>query len=182
MSPQSAQSYAGLPEDVADGYIVIGQLGRAFGVRGEIFVNLHTDSPERFLDLGTVYLGPEAAPIRLLSARPHKDGVVVRLEGYEDRTAVEALRGQSLHIPRADLPELPEGENYIFDLLGVQIVTTDGEELGTIDEIIFTGANEVFLVNGPRGELLIPYINDVVASEDLAAGRIVVHRFPGLLD
>lgn len=182
MTPQSAQSYAGLPEDVADGYIVIGQLGRAFGVRGEVFVNLHTDSPERFLDLGTVYLGPEATPITLLSARPHKEGVVVRLEGYEDRTAVEALRGQALQIPRSDLPDLPEGENYVFDLLGLRVVAVDGEELGEISEILFTGANEVFLVNGPRGELLIPYISDVIASEDLEAGMITVHRFPGLLD
>lgn len=182
MTPQSAQSYSGLPDDVAEGYIVIGQLGRAFGVRGEVFVNLHTDSPERFLNLGTVYIGPEAAPIRLLGARPHKDGVVIRLEGYEDRTAVEALRGQSLHIPRSDLPELPEGENYVFDLLGLQIVTEDGEVLGEISEIMFTGANEVFLVNGPRGELLIPYINDVIAGEDLASGRIIIRRFPGLLD
>ena len=167
---------------MADGYIVIGQLGRAFGVRGEIFVVPQTDSPERFLDLGTVYIGPEAQPIRLLSARPHKNGVVVKLEGYEDRTAVETLRGQSLHIPRSDLPELPEGENYVFDLLGLQVVTVDGEDLGTISEIMFTGANEVFLVDGPKGELLIPYINDVIANEDLAEGRIVVHRFPGLLD
>ena len=182
MSPQSAQSYAGLPDDVAEGYIVIGQLGRAFGVRGEVFVNLHTDSPERFLNLGTVFMGPEAVPIRLLSVWSHKDGVVVKLEGYEDRTAVEALRGQALQIPRSDLPELPEGENYVFDLLGLRVVVVDGEELGEISEIIFTGANEVFLVNGPRGELLIPYISDVIASEDLAAGTITVHRFPGLLD
>ncbi len=108
--------------------------------------------------------------------------MVVRLEGYEDRTAVEALRGQALQIPRSDLPELPEGENYVFDLLGLRVVAVDGEELGEISEIIFTGANEVFIVTGPRGELLIPYISDVIASEDIAAGVITVHRFPGLLD
>lgn len=182
MTPQLAQSFSGLSDQVAEGYIAVGQIGRAFGVRGEVFVALHTDSPQRILDLDTLYLGPDAAPVHLVTARPHKDGVVVRLEGYDDRTAVEALRGLWLQVPRSALPPLPPDEHYIFDLIGVRVAVVDGEELGEISEILFTGANEVFVVNGPRGELLIPYISDVVASEDIPGGRLVVHRFPGLLD
>lgn len=179
---QLAQSYSGVDAAVAPGFVAIGQLGRAFGVRGEVFVALHTDSPHRLLDHEALAIGPDAAPIRLTSARPHKDGAVVKLEGYDDRTAVEALRGLWLQVPKSALPELPEGEHYIFDLAGVRVVVDDGEELGVIEEILFTGSNEVFVVRGPRGEVLIPYIQDVVASEDVPAGVIVVRRFPGLLD
>ncbi|HSN73555.1 MAG TPA: ribosome maturation factor RimM, partial [Anaerolineae bacterium] len=127
-------------------------------------------------------LGPEARPVRLLSSRPHQGSLLARLEGYPDRTASEALLGLWIQVPQADLLPLGEGEHYVFQLVGLRVRTTDGRDLGVIEEILSTPANEVFVVRGEAGEVLVPYINDVIAEERLDAGEIIVHPVPGLLD
>ena len=176
------QSFTGQSDDIAPGYIAIGHIDAAFGVRGEVKVTLATDFPERYRSLQTVYVGPDARPMRLLSSRPHQGGLLVHLEGIDDRDAAQGLQGLWLQVPVEELVPLPEGEHYVFQLIGLRVRTTDGRELGTIDEILSTEANEIFVVKSGSGEILIPYINDVIAEENLAAGEIVVHPLPGLLD
>ncbi len=176
------ESFTGRSPDIADGYIAVGHIGSVFGVKGEVRVTLATDFPERFRGLETVYLGPEARPARLLSSRPHQDAMLVRLEGYPDRTAAESLIGLWVQVPQAEVLPLGDGEYYVFQLIGLRVRTTDGRDLGVIDEILNTPANEVFVVQGEAGEVLIPYINDVIAEERLDAGEIIVHPVPGLLD
>jgi 16S rRNA processing protein RimM len=177
------QSFVGRPSEIPEGYIAIGQITSAFGVRGEVKVTLHTDFPERFLKHPVIYLGPDARPVRVVSARPHQDAMLVRLEGATDRTAAEALRGLWIQIPETDVSPLEEGEQYIFKLIGLRVRTTDGRALGVIAEILSTGANDVFVVQNEAGdEVLIPYISDVIASEQIELGEIVVHPVPGLLD
>jgi 16S rRNA processing protein RimM len=176
------QSFTGRSPDIAEGYIAIGHIGSVFGIKGEVRVTLATDFPERFQGLETVYLGPEARPARLLTSRPHQDAMLVRLEGYHDRTAAEALVGLWIQVPQADVLPLRDGEHYIFQLIGLRVRTTDGRDLGVIEEILSPPANEVFVVRGDGGEVLVPYINDVIAEERLDAGEIIVHPVPGLLD
>lgn len=176
------ESFTGQSPEIAAGYIAIGHIAAVFGVKGEVKVTLATDFPERFQGLETVYLGPEARPVRLLGSRPHQGNVLLRLEGYDDRTAAEALQGQWIQVPYADILPLGEGEHYVFQLIGLRVRTTDGRDLGVIDEILSTPANEVFVVRGEAGEVLVPYINDVIAEERLDAGEIIVHPLPGLLD
>jgi 16S rRNA processing protein RimM len=176
------QSFTGYSPDIAQGYIAIGHVAALFGVKGEVKVTLATDFPQRFQRLETVYLGPEARPIRLISSRPHQDSLLVLLDGYFDRTTSEALLGQWLQIPESDLLPLDEGEHYVFQLIGLRVRTTDGRDLGVIAEILSTPANEVFVVQGAAGEVLVPYINDIVAEERLDVGEIIVHPMPGLLD
>jgi 16S rRNA processing protein RimM len=176
------ESFTGQSPDIAEGYIAIGHIAAVFGVKGEVKVTLATDFPERFQGLETVYLGPEARPVRLLSSRPHQGNVLARLEGYNDRDSAQTLQGLWIQVPRADILPLGEGEHYVFQLIGLRVRTTDGRELGVIDEILSTPANEVFVVRGDAGEVLIPYINDVIAEERLDAGEIIVHPVPGLLD
>lgn len=172
----------GYSPDIAKGYIAIGRINGPWGLRGEVKVTLHTDFPERFQDLSIVYLGPEARPVRLLSSRLYKGQILLRLEGYADRTAAEELRGQWVQIPREEVVPLPEGEHYAFELIGLRVLTTDGRDLGEIVEILFTGANEVFVVRSSTGEVLIPYVRDVVVREDLEAGTLWVEPIPGLLE
>lgn len=177
------QSYIGRPSDIAPGYIAIGQITSVHGVRGEVKVTLYTDFPERFLQKPVVYLGPDALPVRVLGARPHQDAMLVRFEGYADRTAADTLRGLWVQIPETDVAPLEEGEQYVFKLIGLRVRTTDGRSLGTISEVLATGANEVFVVQSEDGtEFLIPYISDVIAEEHMDLGEIVVHPVPGLLD
>lgn len=176
------QSFTGRSPDIADGFIAIGHIAAVFGVKGEVKVTLATDFPERFQGLETVYLGPDARPVRMVSSRPHQDNLLVRLEGYNDRDAAQTLQGLWIQVPQADILPLGEGEHYVFQLVGLRVLTTDGRDLGVIEEILSTPANDVFVVRGEAGEVLIPYINDVIAEERLDAGEMIVHPLPGLLD
>lgn len=176
------ESLSGYSSDLAEGFVAIGRIGAPWGVRGDVKVTLHTDFPERFQELEVVYLGPDARPVKLMASRAHKDHILVRFEGYPDRSAVEQLRGLWVQIPQDAVVPLPEDEHYIFELAGIRVLTTDGRDLGRIVEVLITGANEVFVVEGDQGEVLIPYISDVVVREDFQAGTIWVEPIPGLLD
>lgn len=179
---KAMQSLTGSSPDIAEGYIAIGQILRPWGVRGEVKVALHTDFPERFLHLTLVFLGPEAQPAPVLSSRLLQGQALLKLEGYDNPEAAEALRGLWVQIPQDQLMPLPEDEHYVFEMIGVRVVSTDGRDLGEITEVLITGANDVLVVRHPGGEILVPYIDDVVVEEDLPARRIVIRPLPGLLD
>jgi 16S rRNA processing protein RimM len=164
-------------------FIAIGRIVRPHGVRGELLVEVLTDFPERFNHMELVYLGDadkaEAWPVR--AARWHKDRVLLSLEGCQDRTSAEQLRGLLVQIPIEEAMLLPEDEYYPHQLMGLEVRTVEGEELGRISDIMFTNANEVYVVTGRRGQILLPAIADVVKQVDLEAGRLVVEIIEGLL-
>ena len=164
-------------------FIAIGRITRPHGVRGELLVEVLTDFPERFNSIELVYLGDagkaEARQVR--AARWHKDRVLLTLEGCKDRTTAEQLRGLLVQIPIEEAMLLPEDEYYPHQLVGLDVLTVEGEELGSISDIIFTNANEIYVVTGPRGQILLPAIADVVKQVDLEEGRLVVEIMEGLL-
>lgn len=141
-----------------------------------------TDYPERLGTLDTLYFGPEYAPRRVVGIRRHRDGLLLSVEGIADRDAAELFRDVLVHVSMEDAVPLAEGEHYLFQLLGLQVVTEEGRELGTLDDVLETGANDVFVVNGPGGEVLLPDIPQVVRQIDVPGGRIVVRLLEGLLD
>ncbi len=163
-------------------YLAVGQLRRPHGVRGEIRMAVWTDFPERLIPGRTVYVGPRRLPLRLRSVRRHGEMLLVAFEGYEDRDQVGVLRNMLVAVPAAEAPPLPEGEVYYHQLLGLQVVTEQGRPLGTLTEILETGANDVFVVRSPESgkEILLPDIADVVLRIDLEAGVMTVHLLPGL--
>ncbi len=176
------ESLSGRSPDIAPGYIAIGQIVGAWGVHGDVKVNLHTDFPERFQTTEIIYLGVQAQPVRVLKSRLHKGQALLRLEGYETPEAVEALRNLWVQVPETDVVPLPEGEHYVFEMIGLAVHTTDGRYLGEIVEVLLTGANEVLVVQGNAGEVLIPYLSSIVVEEDVRGGHIVIEAVPGLLD
>lgn len=108
---------------------------------------------------------------------------IVRFQGYPDRSAAERLRDTLIEIDEADLPPLPEGEYYVDDLVGLDVVTIEGEAVGSLTEVLGTGANDVYVVTRPgKKDALIPAIGDVVISVDLEAKRMVIDAVPGLLE
>jgi 16S rRNA processing protein RimM len=113
--------------------------------------------------------------------RLHKSVLLLKLEGCDDRSAAEGLRGMLVQVPLEDAVPLKEDEYYHFQAIGVRVETTDGEPLGEIVEVLETGANDVFVVQGPRGEVLVPVISDVVVDWDVAAKRMRVQLLPGTL-
>jgi len=164
-------------------FVAIGRIVQPHGVRGEVSVEVLTDFPERFDTLEVVYLGSasEAEARQVKAARWHQDRVLLSFEGCEDRTAAEGLRGLLVQIPIEEAMPLPEGEYYAYDLIGLDVVTVEGEALGRVDDILFTGANDVYVVVGPRGQILLPAIADVVERIDLSAGQVVVRLMDGLV-
>lgn len=165
-------------------FVAIGRILRLHGVHGEVVVEVMTDFPERFDSLQLAYLGDSmrAEPCRVINSRRHGDRVVVAFEGYPDRTSADALRGLLVQIPVEDVRPLPEGEYYTYQLVGLDVVTVTGEDLGRVSDVLFAGPNDVYVVNGPRGEILLPAINQVIKQIDLPTGRMTVELMPGLAE
>ncbi len=163
-------------------YLSIATVLAPHGVRGELKVRIETDFPERFQLLRRVYLGAELLPYDFEGFRPHQRSGLLKLKGCDDRNAAEKLRGLEVQIPIAEAMPLGPGQHYVYELLGLSVQAEDGEPLGILEEVLFTGSNAVYVARGARGEVLIPVLKDVVLSVDLEKERIVVRLPPGLLD
>ena len=167
-------------------YLIIGQVIRPHGLRGELKVSVLTDDPGRFGLLHRVFVGredeePETWSVE--SYRMDKGAVLLKLGGCSDRTTAETLRGLLVQIPREAALPLEEGEYYEHQILDLEVWTAGGEHLGRVSQIIVTGANDVYVVQSSdprRKETLIPAIKDVVLEVDLEAGRLVVALPEGL--
>ena len=164
-------------------YLAIGKIVRAHGLRGEVSVAVLTGFPERFETTEWVYLGNEfeATAYRVESYRWHKDNVLLTLAGITDRTQAEVLKGQFVQVPIEEAVSLPEGSYYLYQLIGLQVQTTTGEFLGTITNVMETGANDVYVVQNEERELLLPAIPDVIKTVDIANGTMVVQVIDGLI-
>jgi 16S rRNA processing protein RimM len=162
-------------------FLAIGQVGKPHGVRGEVRVQPHTDLPERFTWLETIYIGEDdPQPFAVESVRFHQDVVLMKLAGYDDRDAVQALRGEWVLVPETEGLPLEEGEYYLYQLEGLQVFSDTGEHLGELTGVLETKANNVFVVEGEAGELLLPDTAEVIQAIDFENGRMTVHLLPGL--
>ena len=166
-------------EEVPPGYVAIGRVGAPWGVRGAVRTLPLTDRRRQLAAGRTVTVAGE--PRTIVSARWQKGMVYLRFSGIDDREAASALRGRLLAVEESELPPLPEGHYYRFQLIGLAVISTDGEELGRVTEVLSTGANDVYVVRGDRGELLLPATDEVVREIDLEAGRMLIEALPGLL-
>lgn len=163
-------------------FLVIGRILKPHGVRGEVRVEMHTDVPERFTWLETVYVGTQQPrPVGVEGVRFHQSWALLKLEGYDDRETAAELRSELLQVPEEESIPLEEGEYFLYQLEGLQVFTDDGAFLGEIASVLETGANNVFIVRGPSGEILIPDIQDVVLDIDFEAKRMLIHPLKGLL-
>jgi 16S rRNA processing protein RimM len=165
---------------------VVGRVLRPHGVQGELRVEVITGFPERLGRHGHFYLAHPDSPkdVRRYSSealRRHKGVVLLKLAGCDDRNEAELLRDMLVQIPVEEAVPLEEGEYYHFQIVGVRVETEGGEWLGQVAEVLETGANDVYLVRGPRGEVLVPAITDVVRELDMEEGRMVVRLLPGTL-
>lgn len=170
---------------VPAGYMAVGLITGAHGLRGEVKVELHTDFPERFAPGATLRLGTELEPVEIAASRPHQGQVLVLFEQVTNRNQAEALRGEWLFIHESEAETLEEGTYFVHDIIGASVQTVEGRPLGVVREVLFTGANEVYIVESPDQpprELLLPAIADVIQHVDLEANLITVTLLPGLLD
>ena len=173
-----------MPKQNETDWATIGKVVALFGIHGELKVRLLTDIPNRFAELKTVYVGANHTPHSIQSVRPHKGEIIVlKLSGIDDANTAEPLRDQELSIPLSELAQLPPGSYYQHDILGLLVLTLDGQKLGRIVEIITTGSNDVYLIKKPDGsQILIPAIKDVIKQIDLIHHTMHIDPLPGLLD
>jgi 16S rRNA processing protein RimM len=163
-------------------YLVVGFLRRPHGVKGEILMDIHTDFPERLKTGMTVFVGDSYQPVVIASRRNHANGMLIRFRGVKSPEDAGRYRNTWVYVPVADRPELPEGEYYHHQLIGLNVITDDERALGAITDIIETGANDVYVVQDADGnELLLPAIPSVILDIRLADRQMHVHLLDGLI-
>ena len=173
----SGSPYEGEPE-----FLVVGKLRRPHGIHGEILMEILTDFQERIQPKVVLYVGDVYEPLCVRSCRQHKQALLLAFDGYDDRDAVGELRNQYLHVRADDRPPLPDGEYYYHELIGLKVITEQGENLGILTKILETGANDVYVVTPEQGsDILLPAIDPVILDVSLEQGMILVHLLPGLI-
>ena len=157
-------------------YLLIGEVLRPQGVKGQVKVRPDTDDPERFLDLNQVFLkqgdGYTATPVADVSVRD--DGVYLRLQNAQTRDEAEKQRGWMLYIDREHARPLAENETFICDLIGCKAVDTQGHEIGVVQDVLQPGGNDVYVIKTPKGEMLLPALKHVVPVIDVKNGIMTV--------
>ncbi len=175
--------------------VVVGRVGRAHGIRGEVSVDVRTDDPETRFAPGSVLLPAGAAgspsslaPLVVEAARWHSGRMLVRFVGLADRSAAEALRGLVLEvdIDPAEIADDPE-EFYDHQLVGLRVRRTDVEgspaDVGAVTEVVHLPGHDLLAVLADDGrELLVPFVTEIVPEVDVDGGFVLVAPPPGLLD
>ena len=162
----------------------VGVITTTHGVRGEVKVYPTTDEPERFLELDYVLLdtGRELRKLEIKNVKFFKNLVILKFKGVDNINDIEKYKGRDLLIPREEGQELEEDEYYIADLLGMSVVLEDGQEFGTLKDVMETGANDVYIIDSAEhGEVLLPAIKECILDVDLEKNVMTIHLMKGLI-
>ncbi len=167
-------------------HLILGEILRPHGVRGELRVRLLTDFPERISKLKSVYLGTDpngkVTAYSVEAMRMHQDYGLLKLKGIDDRTEAERYRQLLVMVDLKHAVPLEAGEFYLYELIGLEVRTENGEVLGTLTEVLETGANDVYVVKGGQhGEVLVPVLPETIVKTDIAAKQVIVRLPDGLL-
>jgi len=168
-----------------DNLLRVGVISSTHGVRGEVKVYPTTDDVNRFKSLKNVILdtGRDHMDLEIQGVKFFKNMVILKFKGYDSIDDIEKYKGKDLLITRDQAVELGPDENFIVDLIGLRVITENGEEFGTLTDVIKTGANDVYEVKTAEGkEVLLPAIKECVLNVDLTEGTVIVHIMDGLLD
>lgn len=157
-------------------YLMIGEITKPQGVRGELKLRPVTCDPSRFEGMEQAYLkeGEAYRPVKISVRRVGEDAIFFRMEGVQTRDDAEKLRGTLLYTDRAHAVELDEDSAFICDLIGLKGMLSDGGEIGTLKDVLQPGGNDVYVFSGARGEVLVPALKSVVLSVDLDAGTMLL--------
>lgn len=157
-------------------FLEAGEIVGTHGIHGEVKILPWADSPDFLLNFDTYYI--KGTPRRVLSARVHKTCVLAKLEGVETPEQASLLRKQVVSIDRTEV-SLPEGSVFIADLLGCKALDEDGQELGTIRDVLTMPANDVYVVKGAK-QYMIPAVKEFVREINVAEGYVRVHVIEGM--
>lgn len=163
----------------------VGAITSTHGIRGEVKVFPTTDDPNRFKKLKEVVLdtGKEQLTLEIQSVKFFKQFVILKFKGYDNINDIEKYKGKNIYVTRENAVKLEKDEYFIADMIGSVVEDEDGNVLGTLKDVMQTGANDVYVVENQEGkELLFPAIKECVLQVDIEQQKITVHIMPGLLD
>ncbi len=165
--------------------LLIGKITKPHGIGGKLRVASYAGDLETFQNLSGIYLKKKDGKTdlhQIASASQGNGFVILELDGITDRSMAEGVSGSDLFMKREELRELPEGEYYHIDLIGLDVITEEGVLLGRISEVFPTGSNDVFVVKKGKTEHLIPVIKDVIREVDIEGGKVIVHLLDNLIE
>ena len=165
-------------------YLRVGVIASTHGLKGEVKVFPTTDEPERFRKLKKVFLdtGKEYLPLKIKSVKFFKNQVILKFDEFQDINEVEKYRGKDLLIDREQALPLAENENFIVDLINMDVYEEEEQRLGTLTDVLQTGANDVYVVETEEGkEILLPAIPSCILEVDVEAAKMIVRIPEGLL-
>lgn len=163
-------------------FLAVGQVLRPHGVRGALLIQSDTELIYTITPGSKVYMGETHAPITVIRLNPHRKQFLLTVEEIKSREEADRFRGAVLEIDFTDAEPLPEGQFYHWQLEGIEVYSEENERLGVLEQIIITGANDVYVVRSETGEeVLLPAIESVIKSVNLQARRMIVHILPGLV-
>lgn len=162
----------------------VGVISSTHGVRGEVKVFPTTDDPNRFKKLKKVILdtGKETLVLEIEHVKFFKNMVILKFKGYDNIEDIEKYKGKDLLVTRDNAVKLEANENFIVDLIGIKVITDENEELGTLTDVLLTGANDVYEVDTGSKKILLPAIPSCILDVDLDKQTMLVHVLDGLLD
>ncbi|HAJ05678.1 MAG: 16S rRNA processing protein RimM [Gammaproteobacteria bacterium] len=159
----------------------IGEIVKSHGVKGEVSVNLAIDGMSLDHGMQFAWVGKDRKKCDIEKIRKHRNRLIVKFVDYDTRDEADSLRGKSVYVLHDALDDLCPNEFYVDNLIGLDVITVDGNGLGILTDVINTGANDVYVVNAEDGkEILLPAIRSVVKKVDLSNNRMVVVLIPGL--
>lgn len=162
-------------------FLEAGKIVTTHGIRGEVKIMPYTDTPELLCEFDRLFIGKNHDEIEVERARVFKSTVIAKLKGIDTPEAAEKLRNKLLYMHRDDL-ELDDDTYFIQDLIGMEVRDADsGQVYGKIDDVMQTGANDVYVIKGEK-EYLVPAIADVVVSTDVDGGVMTIRPLEGLFD
>ncbi|MBR3282860.1 MAG: 16S rRNA processing protein RimM [Ruminococcus sp.] len=163
-------------------YLEAGKIVTTHGIRGEVKIMPYTDVPELLCEFDRLFIGKEHREINIERSRVFKNTVIAKLEGIDTPEAAEKLRNKILYMHRDDL-ELDDDTYFIQDLIGMEVRDADsGQVYGRLDDVMQTGANDVYVIKGEDKEYLVPAIADVIVSTDLENDVMTIRPLEGLFD
>ena len=163
-------------------FLEAGKIVTTHGIRGEVKIMPYTDVPELLCEFDRLFIGKEHREINIERSRVFKNTVIAKLEGIDTPEAAEKLRNKILYMHRDDL-ELDDDTYFIQDLIGMEVRDVDsGQVYGRLDDVMQTGANDVYVIKGEDKEYLVPAIADVIVSTDLENDVMTIRPLEGLFD
>lgn len=170
----------GIPTEPREGFTAVGRVLRPHGLRGEVRVQAFAEGAPNLQRGRRVWLGNRE--LTIVRARQDREAWILQFNDMSDRTDAEQYYQVLLEVPDSQVRRIDSESFFVHEIIGMRVVTEDGREVGRVVDVLQTGANDVYVVRGERGEVLVPAVGDVVKKIDARESFISITPLPGLLD